>query len=103
MSLFRVLTARLSKGAALAVIGAAMAGILLTACATNKTDASAKKKLSGGDLYSIHCSRCHAERYATEYNAMQWKTLVMHMRVRANVPEAQAKEIVKYLGEDAGN
>ena len=64
---------------------------------------SAKKKLSGADLYAMHCNRCHAERYATEWNPTQWKTLMLHMRVRANLPAAQAKAVLKYLQEDAGN
>jgi len=29
--------------------------------------------------------------------------LMLHMRVRANLPAAQAKVILKYLQEDAGN
>ena len=61
-----------------------------------------KKKLSGADLYAIHCNRCHPERYATERTAAQWKTLMVHMRVRANLPAEQAKAILKYLQEDSG-
>jgi hypothetical protein len=61
-----------------------------------------KKKLSGGDLYAMHCNRCHPERYATERTAAQWKTIMVHMRVRANLPADQAKLILKYLQEDAG-
>ena len=61
------------------------------------------KKLTGADLYAIHCNRCHAERYATEFTSAQWKTLITHMRVRANLPAAQAKLILKYLQEDSGN
>jgi hypothetical protein len=33
----------------------------------------------------------------------QWNTIMMHMRVRANLPAAQAREILKYLEENAGN
>ena len=62
-----------------------------------------KKKLTGQELYSMHCSRCHPERYATERTETQWKTIVMHMRVRANLPAAQAKTILKYLQEESGN
>jgi len=62
-----------------------------------------KKKLTGAELYSIHCNRCHAERYATEFTSAQWKTIMLHMRVRANLPAAQAREILKYLQEDSGN
>jgi hypothetical protein len=61
-----------------------------------------KKKLSGADLYAIHCNRCHPERYATERTETQWKTIMLHMRVRANLPADQAKAILKYLQEDSG-
>ena len=59
--------------------------------------------LSGATLYAINCSRCHQERYPTEFTPGQWKTIMTHMRVRANLPAAQAREILKYLQEDAGN
>jgi mono/diheme cytochrome c family protein len=69
-----------------------------------KTEKKAEpKKLTGAELYAIHCARCHPERYATEFTSAQWKTLMLHMRVRANLPAAQAKVILKYLQEDSGN
>ena len=58
--------------------------------------------LSGATLYAINCSRCHQERYPTEFTAAQWKTIMMHMRIRANLPAEQAKVILKYLQEDSG-
>jgi hypothetical protein len=61
-----------------------------------------KKSLSGADLYAIHCNRCHPERYATEFTAAHWKTIMIHMRVRANLPADQAREIMKYLQQDSG-
>ena len=63
----------------------------------------AKKKLTGAELYQIDCNRCHAERYPTEFAPAQWKTIVTHMRVRAGLPAAQAREIIKYLQEESGN
>jgi len=62
-----------------------------------------KKKLPGAELYQVHCNRCHAERYPTEFAPAQWRTVMMHMRIRANIPAAQAREILKYLQEDSGN
>lgn len=62
-----------------------------------------KKKLTGAELYAVNCNRCHAERYPTEFTPAQWKTVMIHMRVRANLPAAQAREILKYLQEDSGN
>lgn len=66
-----------------------------------KTSAPAKK-LSGAELYSMHCNRCHPERYPTERTAAQWKTILMHMRVRANLPAEQARTILKYLQDNSG-
>lgn len=60
------------------------------------------KKFTGAELYAMHCNRCHPERYPTERTSGQWKTLLTHMRVRANLPAAQAKQILKYLQEDSG-
>ncbi len=62
-----------------------------------------KRHLTGAELYSINCNRCHQERYPTEFTSAQWKTIMLHMRVRANLPAAQAKVILKYLQEDSGN
>ena len=59
-------------------------------------------KLTGAELYAINCNRCHSERYPTEFTSAQWQTIMMHMRVRANLPAAQAKVILKYLQEFSG-
>jgi hypothetical protein len=61
------------------------------------------KAPTGAELYAINCNRCHPERYPTEWTAAQWKTLMIHMRVRANIPATQAKKILKYLQEESGN
>ena len=58
--------------------------------------------LSGADLYAINCNRCHAERYPKEFQASQWKTIMIHMRVRAGLPASQARAILKYLQEESG-
>jgi cytochrome c5 len=63
---------------------------------------AAPRPLSGAELYSIHCNRCHPERYPTERTAAQWKTIMMHMRVRANLPAEQSRTILKYLQENSG-
>jgi mono/diheme cytochrome c family protein len=71
-------------------------------------DTSAKKttpaprKLSGAELYSMNCNRCHQERYPTERTAAQWRTILLHMRVRANLPDEQARTILQYLQDNSG-
>src|SRR6266571_3807633 len=69
---------------------------------SNKKPKAAPKRLSGAELYSMHCNRCHPERYPTERTAAQWKTILLHMRVRANLPAEQARTILKYLQDNSG-
>jgi hypothetical protein len=70
--------------------------------AAKKKPKAAPKKLSGAELYSMHCNRCHPERYPTERTAAQWKTILLHMRVRANLPAEQSRTILKYLQDNSG-
>lgn len=72
---------------------------------TNSPDARevvVKTDISGAELYSMHCNRCHPERYPTERTAAQWKTIMLHMQVRANIPVSQARQILKYLQDNSG-
>jgi hypothetical protein len=61
-----------------------------------------KTQLTGAELYSINCNRCHQERYPTERTAAAWKTILLHMQVRANIPVSQARLILQYLQENSG-
>lgn len=109
---------RLRKAASLVVLAAALAQLAPATAAEGKGDTAAKtkqpaeadkakpkpaaKKLSGAELYSMHCNRCHPERYPTERTAAQWKTILLHMRVRANLPAEQSRTILKYLQDNSG-
>ena len=64
--------------------------------------APSQEQITGAELYSMHCNRCHPERYPTERTAANWKTIMLHMRVRANLPAEQARLILKYLQENSG-
>ena len=70
-----------------------------------KTTTTAKTQpepLSGAELWTMHCSRCHITRTPGEFTAAQWQTIMRHMRIRANLPAAQAREIQKYFEASAG-
>jgi hypothetical protein len=74
---------------------------------TNSVSAGAKqikrpKQLTGAELYSMHCARCHPERYPNDRTSAQWKTVAMHMRVRANLPADHFRKLLKYLQENSG-
>ncbi len=85
----------------------APAAVAQSKAATNSPASKAQRtvitrKLSGAELYSMHCNRCHPERYPTERTAAQWKTILLHMRVRANLPAEHARTILKYLQDNSG-
>jgi mono/diheme cytochrome c family protein len=97
---------------AVVTIGAAVVAFALPAVAQTAAPASETKvetatqvkteALSGAELWTLNCSRCHMVRSPGEFTAAQWRTILMHMRVRANIPAAQAREIQKFLEAGAG-
>jgi len=89
--------------AAVAVLALVALGGPIAVAQADDTKPAAPKKLTGAELYAVNCNRCHPERYPTEFNSAQWQTIMIHMRVRANLPAKQAKEILKYMKEEAGN
>jgi hypothetical protein len=97
---------RVLAGVGLAVIAASIytvrEPVVYAGPETTPEKPAEKTSLSGADLYAIHCNRCHPERYATEFTSAHWKTIMTHMRVRANLPADQAREILKYLQQDSG-
>ena len=76
--------------------------VVLKAKAPKTEEPAVKKRLTGAELYSINCERCHQERYPTERTGAQWKTIMLHMQVRANIPVKQAKLILQFLQENSG-
>lgn len=80
------------------------AACLVAACATGgpaTPDASgtykATTQMSGAQLYQLHCARCHVRRFPEERTDAQWQTVLLHMRMRASLPGATAREILKFL------
>ena len=98
---------RLLAGIGLVVVGAAICSVRIPMVHAGPQTAPErppiKSTLSGAELYAINCNRCHQERYPTEFDPARWKTIMIHMRVRANLPAVQAREILKYLQEEAGS
>ncbi len=57
----------------------------------------ADTELSGEELWSNNCLRCHNLRPATMYNNAQWDVIVHHMRLRANITGKEQRAIVEFL------
>lgn len=87
-----------------AITNAVTAASAVTGADTNAAAAPmvVSHHLTGAELYSIHCNRCHPQRYPTERTAANWKTIMLHMQVRANIPVKQSKLILKYLQDNSG-
>ncbi len=51
--------------------------------------------LSGDDAYKQNCTRCHSE--VPPVSTRRTKTIVRHMRVRANITAEEAQAILQYL------
>jgi cytochrome c5 len=98
---------------AVAIVSVATIGIIaLPATAQSPTPATKTKTettvsvkaepLSGAELWAMNCSRCHMARNPGEFTTAQWRTIFRHMRIRANLPASQARELQKYLEAGAG-
>lgn len=94
----------LSTASRLLTLAAALCTLTATGLAGSKQEPPAETKagLSGIELWTIHCNRCHTYRGSNEFTAAHWQNILMHMRIRANLPAAQAREILKYLQQGAG-
>jgi hypothetical protein len=53
--------------------------------------------LTGEELWSNNCLRCHNIRPPTMYGNVQWDVIVHHMRLRANITGQEQRAIVEFL------
>jgi nitrate/TMAO reductase-like tetraheme cytochrome c subunit len=53
--------------------------------------------LTGEELWSNNCLRCHNIRPPTMYNNAQWDVIVHHMRLRSNITGQEQRLIVEFL------
>lgn len=66
----------------------------LSNCATNSNIATNK---SGAQLWGENCVRCHNTPSPETFSDVEWDVAVMHMRVRANLTDNEAKKIAEFL------
>ena len=59
--------------------------------------AAGESQKGGAQLWGENCARCHNYRPPQYYSDAQWDLIVHHMRVRANLTGAEAREITKFL------
>jgi|GEM_PF-1771880 cytochrome c len=72
-----------------------LAILLIPALNAQSQDPSAIS--TGAELWAANCTRCHSARSPMERTASEWKTIVNHMRVRANLTKSEAFAISAYF------
>lgn len=68
-----------------------------TAESTSAVTGDSNMNLSGEELWSNNCLRCHNIRPPTMYSNAQWDVIVHHMRIRANITGQEQRAIVEFL------
>ncbi len=71
----------------------------LPSLAAAEGSAADQKKLvrQGARQWSAYCGTCHNARPASERAPEEWDTLMLHMRVRANLPADDARALLAFL------
>lgn len=83
-------------------LGAAIVALVVISgagAARAAADSAGEKQLfrTGAKLWPHYCAYCHKARPASEFNPEQWQIIMMHMRVRANLPAKDAEAILAFL------
>ena len=77
-----------------------LVGVVLATVVSARADDEADRKAlvrRGARLWSPYCSTCHNARPAAERSPGEWDTIMMHMRVRANLPADDARALLEFL------
>ncbi|WP_445747833.1 hypothetical protein [Polaribacter sp.] len=62
-----------------------------------KVEDEFKIEKSGAQLWGEACNRCHLAPSPADYNDTDWRTISLHMRVRANLTEKDITKIETFL------
>ncbi len=68
--------------------------VTIQSCSLSKNVITSK---SGAQLWGENCMRCHNSPSPADFNDEQWKTIGLHMQVRANITSEEVKKIVEFL------
>jgi nitrate/TMAO reductase-like tetraheme cytochrome c subunit len=67
------------------------------ATSTSAVSSDSYMGLTGEELWSNNCMRCHNIQPPTRYSNAQWDVIVHHMRLRANITGQEQRAIVEFL------
>ena len=73
--------------------------LCLSALPVFAADNTKKSAVDPDDAYKTNCMRCHSA--VRQYSPRMTATIVMHMRVRANMTAEETHAILQYLADDS--
>jgi len=80
------------------VSGLALAFALVASTVAAQDEPTEKELFRrGAKIWPYYCGHCHNARPGGEFNRLEWDTLMLHMRVRANLPAKDAEALRVYL------
>jgi hypothetical protein len=80
-------------------IFACLSLVMLLACLARAGQNTNHRNIDPDTAYKNNCMRCHAS--TQQYSPRMTKTIIMHMRVRANLPDDVAQAILEYLNGES--
>lgn len=76
------------------VVSVFVGTIFIQSCSSSKEIIANK---SGAQLWGENCIRCHNSPSPVDFNDEQWKTIGLHMQVRANLTKDETAKIIDFL------
>lgn len=83
-----------------AIAGSLLALGLLALAGSSRAEGDRDHKAlvrQGAREWSFYCGSCHNARPPSERSPAEWDTILLHMRVRANLPAKDAEALLAYL------
>lgn len=81
----------------LVIVGCNTAGPKRVETSASQPGANVSNGLSGSELWSRNCNRCHNTISPDRYSDAQWEVATHHMRVRANLTGEDRRKILEFL------
>ena len=69
-------------------------GLAIQGC---RSLAKGPKRLTGEELWTANCNRCHNARPAKEFTDKNWEIIMDHMRGVAGLTGDETKRLLEYL------
>lgn len=63
--------------------------------------AQAQDSRSDVEIWAQSCSSCHAIQPARRYTADQWESIMVHMKLTANLTDAESAAVLRFMTQGA--